>query len=652
MDILIPDEWLRSFLETKAKDSEIAEFLSLSGPSVEKVEKKLDTSVYSIEVTTNRVDAASIYGIAREASAILPRFGKDAQLKNFNPRIKQKFVKKVHYLDAKVDFSLCYRFTACLIKNVEIHQSPDWLRKRLELVGVRSLNNIVDISNYVMHELGQPVHTFDYDKIKGHKMILRGSKKGENIVTLDDEHHKLPGQDIVIEDGEGRLIDLAGIMGGAKSAVDETTKNVLLFVQTYNPSHIRRTSMALPKRTEAAVLFEKGLDPELVRLGMGKSIELFEKITHGKVENEILDLYPKPYKEKGVLCTFEFIKERLGVDIEKNEIERLLKALGFKTSWRQDELTAKVPSFRANDINIPEDIVEEVARIYGYHNLPSHLMSGKLPEKIFDSPFDFEIKLKRILKGYGGSEVYNYSLVPKSFIAKTNALRLKNPLGSDSEYLRTNLKPSLREAANQNRSEKNSFHIFEMAKVYITRKDDLPEEKMKLAGIFSGYDYREAKGVVEAVLSEINLGPKFVAEEAEGFQASKRVAIKQKGEIIGEFGVLEGENYIYYELDIDFLQKIQKAYPSYDSIPKYPPQIEDITFSLPERTRVGEVMNLITSINPWVKKTQLQDIYKNSYTFRIWYQHPEKTLTNTEVENIRSIIEKRIKEKFGATLKE
>jgi len=217
-------------LNTKATPGKVAEYLSLCGPSTERVEKYGNDFIYDIEVTTNRIDTASVYGIAREASAILPRFKIAAKLKPIRQTSNEfVFIKNVNYVTAQVNPNLCPRFTAVLIRNVEIGESPDLIKTRLESAGVRAINNIVDISNYVMLELGQPVHTFDYDKIKGAKMILRESKKGEKITTLDSKEFTLPGGDIVIEDGEGRLIDLAGIMGGALSAVDEGTKNILLF---------------------------------------------------------------------------------------------------------------------------------------------------------------------------------------------------------------------------------------------------------------------------------------------------------------------------------------------------------------------------------------------------------------------------------------
>ena len=643
MDIKIPDDWLRDFLKTKATSTEIAKYLSLSGPSVEKVEE----SVYFIEVTTNRVDIASVVGVAKEAAAILPQFGVKARLQPVKlPALK--FSTKVKYLEAEVNHNLCPRFSAVLIKNVQIGQSPGWLKNRLAAVGVRPINNVVDISNYVMHELGQPVHTFDYDKIKGAKMILRESKKGENLTTLDGKTHTLPGGDIVIEDGAGRLIDLAGIMGGENSAVDESTKNVLLFVQTYNPVNIRQTSMSLAQRTEAAVLFEKGLDPELVTDGIGRGIELFVKLTGGKAEKEILDIYPNPYKAKKVLTDIDFITSRLGTSVEKVKITQILRSLGFETEWRGKILAVLVPSFRARDIEIPEDIVEEIARLYGYHNLPSELMQGALPEPLADAPFGFEEKVKNLLKGYGGVEVYTFSLV--AFEEAPTGLTLKNSLGKESEYLRTSLMPSLLKAARENLGEKEPFHLFEMANVYLPKKGDLPDEKMMLGGIFANTSFREAKGVVEGLVGELNVKSEIFSEDAAHYLPNRHIYLKVKGKILGEFGELS-QGYLYYEFDAEALREAYREIESFKPIPKYPAQIEDLTFSFPSRTKIGEVIDYVFSSNKSVAKMELGDIYNENYTFRLWYQHPDKTLTDIEVEKVRNQLTKGLKNKFGAIVK-
>lgn len=650
MDLLIPDSWLREFVKTDATNKEIAKYLSFCGPSVEKTTKTESGDVYSIEITTNRMDTASVYGTAREAIAILPRFKKKAKLAPIEIKNNYKFVNRVKYLNVNVDPKLCSRFTAVLIKNVKIAQSPQLIQERLTASGIRLINNIVDISNYIMLELGQPVHTFDYDKIKKKKMILRESKNGEKVITLDDKKFALPRGDIVIEDGDGRIIDLCGIMGGKLSSVDAYTKNVLLFVQTYDPAHIRKTSMALAQRTMAASLFEKGIDSEFVKTGILRAIDMFIKLTKGSPEKEILDIYPNPYKQKVIKITLDQINKKLGIEISKIDISKILTLLNFTISWSKNELQVVVPSFRASDINIPEDITEEIARIYGYQNLPSVIMSGIIPDKPLETPFDFENKAKDILKGYGGVEVYTLSLVSKQN-TEAESLKLTNPLGSDSEYLRTSLMNSLIEAAKENIGEKEAFHLFEIANIYIPKTNNLPEEKMILAGIFANTKFRNAKGIVESLLNELNIKAEFAQEELKGFRPGQRIQINAGSKSIGQFGNLENNNYTYYEFGMQTLSRASQNLKKYIPIPQNPPQIEDLTLTFPPKTRIGEVMTSIQSINRLIENIELKDIYKDSYTFRIWYQDPEKTLTNEDVEKIRNQILQKIKDKFGGNIK-
>jgi len=650
MDILIPDNWLKDFLKTNATPKEIAKYLSLSGPSVEKISKDGNDYIYHSEITTNRVDAVSVYGFAREASAILPRFKKTAKLLPLKLKSKFNFFDKVKYLDATVDTKLCSRFTAVLIKDVKIKDSPEYIKDRLTKIGLRPINNIVDISNYVMHELGQPIHTFDYDKIKGAKMILRESKKGEKITTLDGKTFTLPGGDIVIEDGEERLIDLCGIMGGENSMVSNNTKNVLLFVQNYNSQKVRRTSMTLAQRSEASILFEKGLDKELVTPAIKRAIDLFEENTNGKPENLILDMYPNPYKTKIIKTNLSFINKLLGENVSKETVSSSLTPLGFNPKWQKDTLIVEVPSFRAKDINIPEDIVEEIARIYGYYNLDSKLMEGMLPEKILNSPFDFENNLKDILCGFGGVEIYTYSLVPESF-TKTNALKLINPLGKETEYLRNTMLYSLKDAALKNSGYEETFHIFEIANIYIPEKGNLPNEKMMLAGIFSNYEFSKAKGIIEALLEKTRVHFSFEIEDKKEFLPNHRLKIISGNKQIGEFGTLEENNLIYYEFDTKLLQTLGNKVKSFKNPPKYPAQIEDLTFIFPERTKAGNIIERIMNLDKQIVKVELIDTYKQSFTFKIWYQNNTKTLNNSDVEIIRNKILSDLKSKFGVTIK-
>jgi len=648
MNITISDNWLRDYLKTNASPNKIAEALSLSGPSVEKITKLKDDSLYSIEVTTNRVDCMAVYGIAREASAALPAHNVKGSLVPLKSKSRQRFAKTVNYLKAEVDATLCPRFTAVLIKGVKISASPEWMSHRLQNVGVRPINNVVDISNYIMKELGQPVHTFDYDKILKGKMLLRASRKGEVITTLDDKKHALRGGDIVIEDGKGRLIDLAGIMGGALSAIDDNTKNVLLFVQTYNPVNIRRTTMSLAHRTEASDIFEKGTDPELISLAIRRGIDLFESLTGGKAEETVLDIYPNPPQAKSIALDLDFISAFLGVVLPKLQISKALTSLGFEASWRGKSLSVRVPSWRLKDIQIKEDIIEEIARIWGYQKLPGIIMQGALPEPLADSPFSFEIKVKNVLRGFAGIEIYTLSLVAESE-AGQGALQLANPLGEDSSFLRTSLMPSLSRTAGENAGMKEAFHLFEVSNVYLPRKGDLPQEKMMLAGIFANTPYRQAKGVIEALARELNVPLDFVPEDSRYFQPSQRLMLKSSNKLLGQFGVLETGK-IYYEFDMVLL-KLSILPKKYKEIPSHPAQIEDITLVLPAKSRVGDVIEAIKSTSSLITEVALGTIYNDAYTFRIHYQHPEKTLTDSDIEKIRGNILKNLKTQFGAVTK-
>ncbi|HCR35746.1 phenylalanine--tRNA ligase subunit beta [Candidatus Woesebacteria bacterium GWC2_33_12] len=647
MDILIPDSWLRRFLDTKVKPDEIAKYLSLCGPSIERIKKTKDEDyIYSVEITTNRVDCASVLGIAREASAILPRFGISAKLKIKKEEIKNKydFKNKVKYLDAIVDSKLCPRFTAVLIKNVKLKDSPEKIKNMLLKVGVRPINNLVDVSNYIMHELGQPVHTFDYDKIVGSKMILRESRVNELVTTLDGKKFKLDGGDIVIEDGSGKLIDLCGIMGGENSAIDSSTKNVLLFVQNYNKHVIRKTSMKLDLRTEAAVLFEKGLDSENIKPAILLAIDLIEKLSGGKTEKEVLDIYPKSYKTKMIKVDKLRIDKIIGIEISTKDISKYLKTLGFEVYLQGETLQVTVPSWRADDIDIQEDIAEEIARIYGYHNLPCILMGGELPKPQSTNNFKVELDVKQILKSLGGFEIYNLSLVEKG------QLKLSNPLGPDSGYLRDNLKDSLIQNIKDNPQEKNYIHIFEMANVYLARKNDLPEEILTLAGIIKNGDYRKSKGIVQTLLKELLIDYTEKLEDGKGYFPNQRLEIYSDKERIGEYGNLEN-NLFTYEFDMQKLINCKKTNTKFKEAFKYPPQVEDLTLVIPEKTYVGEVMKFISDFDIRISNLELIDIYQNNYTFNIEYQDENKTLTDKEVKEIRNKILSELKSKFGITIK-
>lgn len=653
MDIKILDSWLREYLETDAKPREIAHAMSLCGPSFEKTTKtkrggKTDY-IYDVEVTTNRVDMMSIYGIAREASVILPEFGYKASLKE----IKKKDIKTPKStlpFSVKTKKNLTTRVMGIVLENIKNRKTPNWMKERLEATGIRSLGALVDITNYVMTEVGHPTHVFDYDRIKSHKFNIREAKKGEKIVSLEGKEYKLPGADIIITDSQGEIIDLPGIIGTKNSVVTKDTKRIIFFLETNNPVKIRKTSMTLGIRTVAATLNEKGVDPELAEVALTRGVTLYKKVCSATPASKVVDIYYSNSKVKPVLVKHNNLESYLGIKVDQKRVEKALKRLGFEVTLEEGVYEVTAPSFRKEDINIPEDIIEEVARIYGYHNLPSRLMTGELPKNRPQTPFGFEIKVKRALKALKGNEVYTYSMVKKEYVKK-KALRLKNPLGKDSEYMRDSLMPSLIEAANQNKGEKEPFFLFEMANIYLPRENRLPEEKMVLGCVFVNYDYRKAKGTIETLLDEINIGADFELQDRKGYLKSHRVDILTKGKKLGVFGQLKN-GYLYWEMDMQKLHSAHTPITPFVEIPQYPPHIEDITFTLKARTKVADIIEKIKNTDETIVNCELVDIYESNYTLRIYYQDPKKTLSNKDVQKLRKRLIQKIRKSFEVEVQE
>jgi phenylalanyl-tRNA synthetase beta chain len=674
MNILILDSWLKEYLQTKATPKQIGEYLSLCSQSVEKITKIKDDWLYEIEITTNRPDCLSVYGIARELAVILPRFGIPTKLKSLGINQQVKDInKKGLPLEVKIkNPSLCPRFTAIIFDKVVIKPSPKIVQQRLEKSGIRAINNVVDISNYLMLELGQPMHTFDYDKIKKAKMILRESAGGEKITTLDDQIRPLSDGTIIIEDGEGRIIDLCGIMGGKNSEVDEKTKRVLLFIQTYDPVRIRQACQKLAFRTDAASRFEKGVDPEGVLIAMEKAMAMFGKNTEAKIASQLIDIYPNPPKEKGVKLDITLVNKIMGIEIKPKEIIDILESLGFVIKAEgASSITASVPHWRQGDIEIPEDLIEEIARIYGYHRLPVNLPPLAIIPQDKTNPFKWETKSKTALKFWGFTETVNYSMLSESVLKNVeikpeDCLRIANPLSDEWVFLRPSLIPSLLQVAGLNKKEK--IKIFELANVYLFQSENqLPEESLMLTGLITRESFAKVKGAIEALLEE--LGIKEL--EVKPYQLQKtfygkilhpscRTEITFKNNTLGVFGQIKRnlalkfaleEKVFVFDLDFTQISKEANEIKKYKAIPKYPPIIEDLSFVIPEKTYVGEIMKAIKTTSQIIQSVELIDSFENSRTFRITYQNPKKTLTDKEVEKIRKKIIKNLRDKLKLQLK-
>jgi len=640
MNIKITYNWLLEYLDTDASPYDIQKYLSLCGPSVEKVDKMGDDYVFNIEITSNRVDAASVFGIAQECQAILPEFGKKAKLK-FDPLNDYKFVniqkKYCNKNSLKViikDRDLCSRFTALVFEDLNLKPSPELISKRLTLCGIRSINNVVDISNYLMLSLGQPVHVFDYDQVKKSMMIMRRSKKGEKIITLDEKEITLSGNDIVIEDGEGRLIDLCGIMGGANSAVSNKTKSIILFVQTYNKNLVRKTIMTTGQRTEAATLFEKGLDEERVEPTLVYGGELLEKFAAGKIASQIIDIYPNPYfKRKSISVSYEFFNKIIGVTIEPRKIKRIFTSLGFKINNLEDDRTkivsVSIPSWRQYDIDIKEDLVEEVARIYGYNKLPNQLQPIvylRQPPEI-EKLFKIQSKIKYFLKYIGLNEFINYSMISKEMIEDSGLktekhLKLSNSISQEIEYMRMSLLPSLYKNIKDNSvktryntapGEKGVMRFFEIAKVYFKNsvlKDSPCREVYKL-GIAVNTDYFDLKGIVEALYKELNIN------DGLGQMITNEIKIEEKNGVF------------LTEIDLQKLIDDYRQIPNYKPITPYAVIKLDKTFELEPKHTFQMIKKLAFQSN-LLQKIEVVSIFRNKLSLRFYYSSSQKNITEEE----------------------
>jgi len=710
MNILIPDSWLREYLETDAGPEEIKDCLSLCGPSVEKINKVGDDFVYEIEITTNRVDMVSVYGIAREAAAILPRFGLKAALKTRSERWqKSKNIPGVALDDSpgvgepgnlpmvvSDPQKICNRIMGVVMAVAPIKDSPAYIKERLEKSGVRSLNNLVDITNYVMLELGHPCHVFDYDRINTHKFLIRFAKKDEPIITLDNKKYLLSDEDVIIDDGTGRIIDLPGIMGTENSVVNQSTRKIFFFIESNNPVFIRKTSMRYGIRTMAAAINEKHPDPELVKTALLRGVELYQELAGGKVVGEIIDIYPNPPKPQQIKVTTNFINERLGIDLTTKEIISILKSLQFNVQSviNNQQLTIVPPSFRQFDVTIPEDIVEEVARIYGYHNLPSRLMTGEIP--VTDKPkiLSIEEKIKHVLKYWGHTEVYHYSFISKELIHKSqlktfNHLKIANPLTEEIEYMRISLIPSMLETIAKNQPYSDNLQLFELANVYIPHKmaktapaeqdedlnsrsgggstamvNGLPSEIPMLI-ITNQKDFYELKGLVKTLLAELgitdfaeNPGVNPASTWPHFWHPKQTLSIGKNNKVFAIIGKIHPnlsqnfqiKNDLYLAiLNIEMITKLSSPAKSYLPIPLYPTVIEDITIFHPLETYIGPIISEIYKVSKLVKNVKVTGRYKSSTTLRITYQDINKNLDREDVKKIRSQILQTLKSKFKIT---
>lgn len=653
MDIQIPHSILTKYLTTNAKPADIASALSLCGPTVDSLEKIGNDWLYHLEIITNRVDSASVYGVAREAAAILPEFKHEAKLKPINLEKTQKLLSNHHLPPLDIEITnlphLNHRILALKISNVSVNPSPAWLQAALIKFGGRPLNNLIDVTNYVMFELGHPVHVFDYDKITTKKIIVRVAKKGEKIVTLDDKTHIMNGGEIVYDDGNDILIDLPGIMGTKNSVISANTKNILLWIEDNDPQKIREASLLHQIRSHAAILNEKQVDPELSYPALLRSAELMLELSHGKPSSQILDIYPKPVKAKSVTLDLSWLNQFSGIKLQKQTILEILTRLGFKVRESADnQFDCLIPSWRLHDISIKEDLAEEVMRVYGYYRLPSIIPPTTIPETTIDPLLQWEQEVRYYLAHLGFTEIYNHSLVSKAIAKQSNPnldhiFHLSNPLSNEYEYMRQSLLPSLLQnlTANQNLVQP-PIRLFELANIYL-EANPLAHERSTLAMVFLDVPFLAAKGYLEALFQFMHLKLSLVP-------SNRNNGLITDGQ--HDFGSLEyhSDRILTLELNFEAMAKLASHIHHFTKVPQSVPVIEDLTFSLPEKTHLGYVIDHIYTTDQLIYRVTLKTQFGQNYTFTISYLDQDKQLSAKDVNPIRRKIVTGLAKKFKIKL--
>ncbi len=665
MNILIPHSWLLEHLETQATPEQIRELLSLSGPSVERIYDREGESVYDIEVTTNRVDMMSVRGIAREAAVILTQFGlpstlkplKLPALKSFKPQIKSLQLPKV-INDAK----LCRRISCVVLANVARTSTPDWMAHRLQLIDQNVHDSVIDITNYVTHDLGHPCHAFDYDKLMANGGVIRVVKapKGKQFMTLDGLSFETMGGEVVFENDNGEIIDLPSIKGTTNTSIDDQTKNVLLLLESIRPEMVRFASMTHAIRTVAAILMEKQADPHLIGEVLASGIGLYQDLCQAQVGSPVLDEFPSPEADRKINFDLSQVVRYLGVEIAPVTITQILSTLGCKVEKAgKTTLIVHPPTYRP-DITIQADIIEEIARIYGYHNLPSQFMDTALPlKKPQDTDFAAEDKAKNLLAHLGWYELYTYSMVGID-IAQLSGYNIKdhvkiqNPLTSDREYMRRSIWPSLMEVYSKPQWQ-SVKGVFELAHVYHPDKKGLPIQELHLS-LVSRQNYRQLMSDLTALAQVLHLNKmaiKMIGSESTGkSSAIGKIEVTDREGQAHPVGVVTQLAAGVYGVDFEWTKLLPyiRSYPDYHPQPHTDQIIEDLTLAFSRPALIGDILATISAVSPQIANVVFVSQFKDRYSFTITYQDPKINLDSQQVASLRSAIVQRLHQTFASEL--
>ena len=658
----------------------------------------LGDAVLDIDVTPNRPDCLSILGIAHEVAALTSEKLTEPDLSYPEGGTPIESQVKIEIADPH----LCYRYTASLVSGIKVGPSPTWLQEALVKAGQRPINNVVDITNYAMLEYGQPLHAFDFDKVKDRTIIVRAARPREVLVSLDGERRSLSPPMLTIADADD-AIGLAGIMGGANSEMHEGTTSVLIESASFDPINTRRTASALRLSTEASYRFERGIRAELAPLALRRATQLILEIAGGKAAQGIIDLYPGGKEMPVVRISLKRIKQVLGVDFSMREVERVLNSLGFERSKekekpsggrKDDILWMKVPFWRS-DVAIEDDLVEEVARIVGYDTIPTTTLSTPIPHHQPQPMRSLKENLRDLLAAAGMQETISYPLTNQETLDNIGALgdgpeplKIANPMSSELDTLRTSLRGSMLEtlASNRRISHDEGIRLFEMGRVYLPKEEakerELPEEREMLVGVLSGprfpvswlagqedMDYFDAKGVMESAFGQIGAHIEYEPSSDPILHPGKSARLVCGGNAVGVMGEvhssvlgrfdMEGSSATLFEVDLEsLLHAAPQARRRYQSISRFPESYRD--FALTVNTDVPSAkIKTIMEGHDLVVRASLFDVYsggeipagKKSVAYRLIFQSSSGTLTAEQVNQAQEDILGNLQRQVGAELR-
>ncbi len=678
--------WLKEYIEFDLSPAQLAHRLTMLGLEIEGIEGDGDNAVLELSVTPNRGDCLSHIGIAREVAMFtggkLHMPATDGFPYKTHPSTTNSWEVKI------TEPELCPRYTASIIRGVKIAPSPDWLVKRLKQAGINSINNVVDITNYILLAWGQPMHAFDLAHLEGEKIIVRRARNGEEFTALDDRQHKLDEKTLVISDAQ-KAVALGGIMGGLNSQVSGATQDILLECAHFNPVTIRYASRKLALATDSSYRFERGTDGPNLLQPLTHAINLILETAGGELQGPVIDNYPTPLPETEIYLRYARVNRLLGTRLKPQEIKDMTVSMFFTVINEDEEgITVNIPSFR-QEIDREIDLVEEIARLYGYDRIPTTIPQGKLPGQTPKTELQIKDKIRYFLTSCGLWEAINFSFTSQDFCSTLNTgaqtLKLNNPLTQEMDTLRNTLLPGLL----QNIAHNLNHHVydiklFEIGRCFWPSNVELPDEKDLLGIALTGkrsqpswhaapeaIGFFDLKGIVDGLLKHLGLTAwRWEKETAPHLHPGQSAALITGGDKIGQGGRLHPEKQQELDLQQDIyvwelnLKKLAHCLPEQSkvvSLPRYPATYRDLAVVVDTRTTCDQIKEVVvTNAGKFLKDIQLFDVYtgnqiakgKKSLAFALTYQSEAGTLSEDQINLLQDKILKALQQELSASLRE